>query len=118
MVNHNVTISLAVPEGFEPTGEFRVPLVGETYLYDGKAIVCESVGKIEFFILRKIKRYREPVLPADAGKKVEARDCDQAWKSVELRGWRSEKFNWICFVDGYGDVAFKHCRIEVTDEQS
>jgi hypothetical protein len=52
-----VTLDLTVPDGWEPTGEYRVPLVGEYYLSMKRNVwMCDSeneTGGYQKFIIRR-----------------------------------------------------------------
>lgn len=107
MAKQNVLIEVDVPDGWEATGEFRAPVVGEFHAQHGKAIPVNINFATPRIILRRVKQYREPVLPADAGKKVEFNDNGAAWFSRDLAGW-SVSSGWI---DEFGH-RWKFCRIE------
>jgi hypothetical protein len=81
-----------IPDGYEPTGECRIPMGNDTFL------PCVRI------ILRKIPAWRDPVLPADAGKCCRASDDNEQWWTGRLRG----------YLDGYFETfggRYKFCQV-------
>ena len=116
MTIQKVEIEVDVPEGWEFV-RFGIANPGEWFFYRGLTVwQTQNVTVAPVFIVRKAKQYREPVLPADAGKVVEVRDCATSnWIPAILDGYLlSESFHWKGNPPGgYAAAQWKHCRIEV-----
>ena len=116
MTIQKVEIEVDVPEGWEVV-RFGIANPGEWYFYsDLRVWQAQNVTVAPVFIVRKVKQYREPVLPADAGKVVEVRDfATEEWSPAILDGYLlSEIFHWKGNrPGGYSSTQWKHCRIEV-----
>lgn len=110
-MKQKIEIEIDVPEGYEATGEFRQPRKGEFILRSGSAIEAMTDNEFsEGIILRKVKRYREPVLPADLGKVCEFSDNETHWFEGNLIGLITTDYGirWQRAVGLY-----QRCRIEV-----
>lgn len=61
MARQDFTITANIPEGWEPTGEYRCPREGEWYLYFPHCALQAKATFIfeQFLILRKIEPVRE-----------------------------------------------------------
>jgi hypothetical protein len=82
MIHKEVILrDVEIPDGYEPTGEYRVPLDDEPFL------PCVRI------ILRKIPVWRDPVLPADAGKLCRYLN-DGVWHTAKLVGWLNDSEPW------------------------
>lgn len=111
MAKQNVLIEVDVPDGWEATGEFRAPVVGEFHAQHGKAISVNINFATPRIILRRVKQYREPVLPADYGKQCEFSDDEVNWHTYNLHGfWHAIPGEPICWRGGFS--WYKYCRIE------
>jgi hypothetical protein len=80
-------IEADIPEGYEPTGEYRVPGLGEYYLFSDKAALSNLNLLSCAIILRKKIQYRDPVLPADCGKTARFSDNGNVWGEDRIRGY-------------------------------
>jgi hypothetical protein len=55
MSKQKIEVELEVPEGWELTGEYRVPNAGEMYLYIASGLVLKCLGVVaEKFIVRRV----------------------------------------------------------------
>jgi hypothetical protein len=104
-----------LPAEFEVVG-FDVASGDDLILLDGQWISwdMQQVSKSEYFVARKAKQYREPVLPADWGKEVEGYDPTTGeWVRGSLVGFTkysvAEKVAWDIDNESY-----TACRIEVS----
>lgn len=108
-----------IPDGYEPTGEYRKSKPEEWFLAINKTSATQSLNgsDVNLIILRKIKTWRDPVLPADAGKKCRVSFSGQLWSErVILRGF-SELNNgldrWIVQSEESQQVStWKFCQVE------
>ena len=106
-----VTIRIPKPPEGWVFSEVRRVYPGEFAFYSGRWatwVLGESLEKHPVAI--KAKQYREPVLPADAGKLCEFCDDEKNWCQcyfAELSGYL--RGLWI--TDDA--VKYQHCRIEV-----
>lgn len=57
--NSPTNSSEMIPEGFEPTGEFRIPLTGEYYLWCNEESYVSGFHTEPRIILRKVKTYSD-----------------------------------------------------------
>lgn len=114
MAKQKIEIEVDVPDGYEATGEFRVPSSrADLYYFEGMVGHGDPGRLAERVILRRVKQYREPVLPADAWKTCEFSDNETNWFSGLLNAWvcsdmKNDGKNWNMVGHGF----FKHCRIE------
>jgi hypothetical protein len=104
-----IEVEINIPDGYEATGEFRYPVNGELYLYCGTVAKSDGVHP-ERLILRKVKRYREPTLPADYGKECEFSNSDGEWSKGVLIGYRKNDCQDLIPWSG-GEDYYCHCRI-------
>jgi len=116
MAKQKVTIEVDIPNGWEPTGEFR-PLnqfTAEYWLGRDGEVEFDRGGFLPKLILRKVKRYREPSLPADYGKECEVSDDGKKWVTAKLQGFAKN-----CTGDSYpwkSDEGYcTYCRIACDD---
>lgn len=122
-VKQKIEIEIEVLQGYEVI-DFRPPLNDELFLSDQdfKTVLRANVDfTTPKFILRKVKRYREPVLPADAHSECEVSDDLHDWFSGVLLGFNMSTNHvpyWYASIDGDridGDRRnWRHCRIEVS----
>jgi hypothetical protein len=112
------TLQVEVPEGYELTGEFRVPESGELILMDGEAVgfskfTAPLISKW-FPILRKTERWR-PAIATDVRypyKKARLRDSDKdQWQYCNLvgLGYRGDRIVWV--GDGYINFHYWQCEV-------
>jgi hypothetical protein len=88
MIHKEVILrDVEIPDGYEPTGEYRVPSDNETFL------PCVRI------ILRKVPVWRDPVLPADAGKLCRYWN-DGSWYTAKLVGWLNDSEPWKLSTGG------------------
>lgn len=114
-VKQKIEIEIEVTEGYEVI-DFRPPLNDELFLSDSdfKTVLRATYDfTTPKFILRKVKRYREPVLPADLGKVCEFSDNETHWFEGNLIGLITTDYGirWQRAVGLY-----QRCRIEVADD--
>jgi hypothetical protein len=101
MIHKEVILrDVEIPDGYEPTGEFRIPNADELFLLGSKVVSnCTSWVTTQKLVLRKIPQWRDPVLPADYGKKARFSDDKIKWRHGSLTGWSSDgdndDFPWI-----------------------
>jgi hypothetical protein len=111
-----VEIEADVPEGWEAVA-YRIPVMGDYHLPEcGRqaGLVRATVNYAsKRIIVRKLKQYRDPVLPADRGKPAEFSNDGVSWGLGWLAGW---------YMDGPDDdepwvdataLGWGYCRIEV-----
>lgn len=114
MAKQKVEIEVDVPDGYELTGEYRRPNEGDVYLSGSGGInICAGDGDFNRLIMRRVKQYREPVLPADYGKQCEFSDAGKTWVMDNL-GWWHPTSGWRSLdrsLDDHGEY-WNHCRIE------
>jgi hypothetical protein len=109
MIHKEVILrDVEIPDGYEPTGEYRSPVVNEPFLYDGNVISAHN-HSTKRLILRKIPQWRDPVLPADAGKRARFSDEGSWWEDGECWGyWINDPVQrWL---DNRG-VRWKLCQV-------
>ncbi len=112
------SIEIEIPEGFQPV-RFGFPEPGEMFIRAcgliGQVGVDEPVFGAPRLIVRRVKQYRDPVLPADYGKKAMVSNDGKEWLEAKLVGWRkvcdSDHWVWYCEV-GY----FRFCQVEAEPE--
>ena len=107
MAKQKIEIEVGTVEGFEPTCEYRPPRCGEFYLDSVGAVRSTINFTSSRLILRRVKQYREPVLPADYGKQCEFSDDGEQW-CIEGVSWWHPVSGWM----SCGGEYWKHCRIE------
>ena len=107
-----------VPEGYELTGEFRIPKSGELILMDGAAVgfstfTATLVSKW-FPILRRTERWR-PATVADVQyprKKARFRDFERdEWTYGELIGVQSRPTKLVWQNSLKTDFVYWHCEV-------
>ena len=112
------TLQIEVPEGYELTGEFRVPESGELILMDGEAVgfskfTAPLISKW-FPILHKTERWR-PATPSDVcttPKKARFRDSDRyMWEYGNLIGVHSRPSGLIWRGDHKDDFHYWNCEV-------
>lgn len=83
-MKHKVTIEVEVPEGWEPTGEFRAPVVSEPYLGHESIFLSDGRSPRPRIILRKvIKPVAGQVWRNSAGTNYLLAQCsDGRWECV------------------------------------
>lgn len=89
MPKQKFEVELEVPDGFEIV-DYRPVRTDDTFLsLDMKAKVWDFVqeSKDNAFILRKVPKYRDPVLPADWGKTARFSDDGEVWIDGPLTGY-------------------------------
>lgn len=112
MPKQKVEIEVDVPAGYEVC-KIAPPRAGDVYLNKHyQPEMAESSWEIPRIILRRVKQYREPVLPADYGKECEFSDDGKNWERHPLLGFCKDSADsceriWFC-----GGFWAKHCRIE------
>ena len=101
MAIHAVTITVELEDGYEPTGEFRVPRMGELFLSAYNDIV--SVAKFPSVGPRVILR-RVPTFPPQLSNQVAAiaKDSDGKW-------WAYESYPRWYDADGVWALGFRSC---------
>lgn len=112
MAKQKVEIEVDVPDGYEATGEFRTPVNSQDiFLLDAHGSIRTGghYWGVPRIILRRVKQYREPVLPADYGKQCEFSDDGKTWVMDNL-GWWHPTSGWRS-IDDHGEY-WNHCRIE------
>jgi hypothetical protein len=109
-----VEIEVAVPEGWEVVGQ-RSPRIGDYFLSEcsGPLVLANMDFVTNRIVLRKVKQYREPVLPADYGKQAEFSSNRIDWEANELTGWLRYHQEDLCSWSNQGDEWYPYCRIEV-----
>ena len=113
MTIQKVEIEVDVPEGWEVV-RFGCANPGEWYFYRGLTVwQTQNVTVAPVFIVRKVKQYREPVLPADYGKQAEFSSNRIDWEANELTGWLRYHQEDLCSWSNQGDEWYPYCRIEV-----
>jgi hypothetical protein len=111
------TVEIEIPDGWEFV-RFGQPVAGEYIVsaqsgnvnpFEANGYLADSFGRM---IIKKAVQYRDPVLPADAGKAVKFSDDGKTWIDGFIMGWESRSFPWV------GTTArFKFCQIaEVPSE--
>jgi hypothetical protein len=108
VAKQKIEIEVDVPDGYE-VAEYRKPQLGESYLCGrGEINICHGEGDFNRLILRRVKQYREPVLPSDKFASSEFSDDEKNWVCSYLKGVvLDEEFPW---KSGCG--SFRFCRIE------
>jgi len=105
------------PEGWVFDG-FRFVFCGEKYFNGVKwepwIATVPSNGK--YLVAVKAKQYREPILPADAGRDCEFSYNGKDWKTYKLLGFMGLSSNdpervWV----DTQEVEFNYCRIEMEE---
>lgn len=101
MPKQNVFLQVEIPEGFEPTGEYRLANPDEWFLSrDENPVACQSISgsSVLVIILKKLPQWRDPVLPADAHRKAKFSMEGKEWSGGILKGFvmRNGKPSWIC----------------------
>ena len=92
-MKQEIKIEVDIPDGWE-FDRYGVPNVGENYLgmcYGDIHLRQPSDSLVsKYFVIRKIKQWRDPVLPADFGKEARFSDNGKKWNTGELAGWFKE----------------------------
>jgi len=109
-----IEVEIDIPDGWEFV-RYGVPEVGESYLGVSHRHVYlrepDSPVSSKYFIVKKVKQYREPVLPADCGKECEFSDDGVNWAVGILQGYvkyaAEDDIPWKTRGHSYG----KYCRI-------
>ena len=102
-----------IPDGYEIV-DYRSPKANELFLDSvSLEVICNPVGygSSRRLIVRKIKKYREPILPADAYKTCEFSDCGNLWSTHTLLGYTGEVHPWRTA----GLLYYRYARIEVEE---
>lgn len=112
------------PVGYEYTGEYRAPKVGEPYINPFNAgLVSKASSDHPYprFILREVTKWRdatvEDAIRAIRGEKVVARmrdAIDDEWKMGErLIGYISgAEHPWVCGIHFGADSRYKYCQVQ------
>lgn len=99
-----------IPDLYEPV-RFGVPKRGELFIDSiGGVQVCDMLASPRI-VLRECAKYREPVLPADAGKTARFSDNASIWATGTLVGWLESSPSWQADINGERD-AFKYCEVQ------
>jgi hypothetical protein len=113
-----VDLQVEVPKGYELTGEYRPPVMGELYLSGND---CACVANIDFItrwlILRKVDTWRDATLDdlkrVMDGETVECRyrnfECGQWRYGYVLRGWNTSETDmpvWNMQKNGVGEFVY------------
>ena len=114
MPKQKIEIEVDVPEdGYEATGEYTNAADGDWYLDHMNRVRCWSGQKSQcrYIILRRVKQYREPVLPADWGKTCEFSYGGERWTRDRLIGYEkgSEADEEVWQAEA---MYYRYCRIE------
>jgi hypothetical protein len=122
-----VDLQVEVPKGFELTGEYRIPSIGEYFLntfHCAKLVSLDDPAReklISRLILRKVDTWRDATLDdlkrVMDGETVECRgysECDKGWiNDYLLTGWAKGEHAWrVTSVTGY---SFWYRKIQVKE---
>lgn len=98
-----------IPDGYEPV-RFGVPADDEEFMNCGLIQVASRHYPCQaYLVLRKVKRWRQPVLPDDAGKVCRYSDDNENWSmGCRLHGWDRSDLPWIIHTGS----RYKYCEVE------
>ncbi len=99
--------NVEIPEGYEPTGEYR-RAENESYFANlGEARFGTTISRV--IILRKIPKWRDARLPEDAGKECRAANIPSTEVCVygTLRGWDEGKY----IITVKGNFTYQYCQV-------
>ena len=109
-------IKAEIPDGYEPTGEFRKGEIAEFRLWKGMAILVTFRTNFEYVILRKIETWRPMVVADLQNGPVQARVWrvlfgDWLYTTVIGCRWLGENVCWLG-VDGmFKEKAEVRCEV-------
>ncbi len=120
-----VDLQVEVPKGYELTGEYRIPSIGEYFLnsYNHPAVAnCEFVSR--WLILRKVDTWRDATLD-DLKRVMDGETVECRWLSGSsgkwqygyvLRGWNTSETNeklWNLQAGGRGSFWYSNnCQVK------